>query len=145
MKTKQYLSILTSFGLLSGLILLLNSCHQKDPLAFNEEYLIHVDSIAMPAQLVSGQTLSVAFYGMIGPDGCSAFSRFIVEQKPMGFRLKLVGKRRVGPEVVCPMNVPMLDGKTLDLMVSDTGKITVEVINPGIDQVLTGITEIVTP
>src|SRR5439155_14435142 len=58
-------------GFLTGLALA--GCGLFGPSA--EQFLIRVDSIAVPKILAAGDTLTAHFYGGIGPDGCWRLAR----------------------------------------------------------------------
>jgi hypothetical protein len=102
----------------------------------SEEYLIQVDSIQVADTVNLGSKFSVVFFGIIGYDGCSSFSRFIAERETGRYKLQVVGKRKTGPNIACPEYLPMLDGEKLELLADSSGVLKIEIVNPGLNQIL---------
>jgi hypothetical protein len=74
---------------------------------------------------------------MIGPNGCSSFSRYIIKSNGKLHNVTLIGKRKVGENLICTENLPMLDGMSLNLSADSIGVYTVEIVNPGINNMIT--------
>jgi len=125
---------LTSAGIL--LLTLSFSCIKENPTK-TEEYVIKVDSIQVTDNVKIGKNITVAFFGIIGNNGCSSFSRYILKNKGKTHQVTVVGKRRVGENLMCPENLPLLNGMTLDLSTDSVGVYTIEIVNPGINNLIT--------
>lgn len=111
------------------------SCSKGGKIKY-EEYLIHVDSIQVADTVNLGSKFSVVFFGIIGYDGCSSFARFIAERETGRYKLMVVGKRKTGPNLACPEYLPMLDGEKLELLADSSGVLKLEIVNPGLNQIL---------
>ncbi|NOU45678.1 MAG: hypothetical protein HOO86_01295 [Bacteroidales bacterium] len=125
---------LTSAGIL--LLILSFSCIKENSTK-TEEYVIKVDSIHVTDNVKVGKNITVAFFGIIGNDGCSSFSRYILKNKGKIHQVTVVGKRRVGENLMCPENLPLLNGMTLDIKADSIGSHIIEIINPGINNLIT--------
>lgn len=122
------------FGLL--LVILLSSCELQNSTQQEEEYLIKVDSVVVADTVKLKEAFELTFYGIIGENGCSRFSRFLTEQNDSLCKIQVIGSRTVGDDVVCPEILPLLNGTKLSLLVHRTGDFGIEIINPGLNQVL---------
>jgi len=94
--------------LVPALVVLITGCPwepQHGPVYFR----VKVDSIAHTPSGAPGDTLTVALYGVIGTDGCSAFAHFDIDQQPSSLDLVVWGRR--WPNDVCAAVVVSLDGK----------------------------------
>lgn len=122
--------------LFSGILFFLAiACNSKKDIQ-TEEYLIYIDSIQHADTVVAGQAFQLAFYGIIGPDGCSSFDRFEYQIENNKAGIMVIGKRKTGAELACPEYLPMLDGEKLQLKADSTGVFTIEVENPGLNNYL---------
>lgn len=101
-----------------------------------EEYLIQVDSIAHPDTVGAGKSFPIAFFGMIGPNGCCRFLRFETERKANQLTIWTVGEKKTGQNLMCPEYLPLLDGTVLRVMAPDSGNLSISVTNPGLGNVL---------
>ena len=102
-----------------------------------EEYVIKVDSVQVAETVTHGSKIVVEFYGIIGPNGCSSFSRFITISQNKTHNITVIGKRNVGENLMCPENLPILNGMKLELVADSVGIYTVEIVNPGIHNLIT--------
>lgn len=68
-----------------------------------------VDSIGVPDQISSSDTLSVRLYGTVGPNGCYSFDRFDVGRSPGRLAVTPVVRHRTGNDILCTMAVVPLD------------------------------------
>jgi hypothetical protein len=125
----------TAFIILIFIILASFSC-SKEKSTQTEEYIIKVDSIQLNSYVAAGQKIQVSFFGIIGSNGCSSFSRYIVKSLDGTHSVTLVGKRKVGENIMCTENLPMLIGLSLDLPADTAGMYTIEIINPGINNLI---------
>ena len=78
-------------GFLTGLALA--GCGLFGPSA--EQFLIRVDSIAVPKILAAGDTLTAHFYGGIGPDGCWSLARVDKETTSASLDVTFHGEHQV--------------------------------------------------
>ncbi len=109
------------------------SCTDKNTV-LTEEYVIKVDSITLNSEIHAGQKIVVEFFGRIGENGCSSFSRSLIKSNSGKHSVTMIGKRKVGENQACPENLPLLNGTTIELLADTSGTYTLEIINPGIDQ-----------
>lgn len=107
------------------------SC-SREKHVFLEEYLIKIDSISMPDSVNLQSRFDVAFYGIIGSDGCSRFLRFEHKRVANGYEVYVIGERKTGHALVCPEYLPILNGEKLNLLADSLGYIQIKVINPGV-------------
>jgi len=84
-------------GFLAGLALA--GCGLFGPSA--EHFLIRVDSIAVPSTLALSETLTVHFYGRIGPDGCSKLARVDKQLTSASLDIAFTGEHRVPSGTEC--------------------------------------------
>lgn len=131
-----------AYILLIFIIITTFSC-SKDQSAQTEEYIIKVDSIQTNENVTLGQKIELSFFGIIGYNGCSSFSRYIIKSMDGKHSVTLIGKRKVGENIVCTENLPMLNGMKLDLPADTVGNYTVEIINPGINNLITKKVEVI--
>jgi hypothetical protein len=125
------------------LLITLSSCQQKEAVHWNEEFLIKVDSIHCPAQLQVGQTLDIQFFGIAGYNGCSGFKRFVVSKHDSVYSIQVVGERKMGKNLNCTDAIQYLNDKKVSLLQDSSGVIKIEVINPGLNQVISKQVEVV--
>ena len=119
------------------LILFISTSCTKEKTIQTEEYIIKVDSVQVTDNVKVGSKIEVDFFGIIGSNGCSSFSRYILKSNGKLHNITLIGKRKVGENLICTENLPMLDGMTLELPTDSTGFYTIEIVNPGINNFLT--------
>lgn len=129
-------NIKTKLILFSGIMFFLAiSCNSKKDI-HTEEYLIYVDSIHHADTVILGKAFEVSFFGTIGSNGCSSFSRFVYQVTNNKASIMVVGKRAIGTELACPEYLPHLDGEKLQLKADTSGIFTIEVENPGLNNIL---------
>jgi hypothetical protein len=116
-------------------VISLSSCDKKARIT-EEEYVIKVDSIETVDTVQLNQMFQVDFFGIVGENGCYRFSRFYTERTGMKFRIQAIGLREVGDNLICPELLPMLNGQNLQLKADSLGTIKLEIINPGINQLI---------
>jgi len=95
------------FPLIIGLVTSLVNC-SKEP-AYRE-YLIKVDSLTIqdPQIAGTGELLTVHFYGLISPDGCSSFSHFKSYWQNQDLIIEAWKNVKVNP-IACPSVLVFLD------------------------------------
>ncbi len=131
------------FGMVVFVFITLLSCNQKEALTWNEEFLIKVDSIHYPDQLNVGQTLDIQFFGMVGHNGCSNFKRFVVSKNDSVYTIQVVGERKMGKNLICTEAIQFLNDKKISLLQDTAGVFKIEIINPGLNQVIRAEVEFV--
>jgi hypothetical protein len=72
-------NILTAFAVMISLTVIIWSGCKKDNGPEIEEFIIQIDSMIHLDTINFGDTLSIKFYGVVGPNGCYAFDEFVVE------------------------------------------------------------------
>jgi hypothetical protein len=91
-------------------------------------YIIAVDSIQAPAELLLGDTLVIRFWGEIGPDGCHTFDRFESLFGPGTLDVTVWGLNSGGP--ACPAIYTTMDGTPLRVVPPGRGLTEIRVRRP---------------
>jgi hypothetical protein len=91
-------------------------------------YVIMVDSIQAPPELVLGDTLVIRFWGEIGPDGCHMFDRFEHAFGPGTLDVTVWGWNSGGP--ACPAIYVYMDGTPLRVVPPGRGLMEIRVRRP---------------
>ena len=71
---KKNTLIISAILVMAGLLVWSTGCKKDD--GPSPDYVIQVDSVVMPDTIQLTDTLSVKFYGEVGPNGCYKFERF---------------------------------------------------------------------
>lgn len=71
---KKHTLLLSAILLMAGLLVWTSGCKEDD--GPQPDFLIKIDSIVFADTIQTTDTLSVKFYGEIGPNGCYQFNRF---------------------------------------------------------------------
>ncbi len=71
---KKNTFIISVFLVMAGILVWSSGCNKDDDPS--PDFLIKIDSIVYPDTIQLTDTLSVKFYGEVGPDGCYEFNRF---------------------------------------------------------------------
>jgi hypothetical protein len=114
----------------------LSSCGNNEPSRKPEEFLIRVDSISMPDSLSIGQVLQLGFYGTIGENPCHQFKRFIIGKSVSGYTIKVIGEQTFPKGGACGEGAVIMEGRVLELPVTEAGTQIIEVENPGLNHVI---------
>ena len=61
------------------LIYILSAC-EKDNKPDYESFLIKVDSVHIPENIVTNESFDIEFFGTVGTNGCFKFSKFKIER-----------------------------------------------------------------
>lgn len=91
-------------------------------------YIVTVDSIQAPQELVLGDTLVIGFWGEIGPDGCHMFDRFESLFGPGTLEVTVWGWNSGGP--ACPAIYVFMDGTPLRVVPPGRGLMEIRVRRP---------------
>ncbi|MBW7848691.1 MAG: hypothetical protein H3C41_11490 [Bacteroidales bacterium] len=126
----------TILFVLSCLFLTLFSCNPSEEIT-EQEYLITVDSIQCQDTVKVLTPFKLVFYGIIGENGCYRFSRFHTENIKNMIEIQTIGLKKVGPNLVCPELLPLLDGQELELKADSIGELKLKVMNPGVNRFIT--------
>ncbi|GAB1418668.1 hypothetical protein MASR2M12_14330 [Bacteroidales bacterium] len=118
------------------LFLISFSCNRHEKIT-EQEYLITVDSIQCQDTVKVLTAFKLVFFGTIGENGCYRFSRFHTEKKNNLIEIQTIGLKKVGPNLVCPEFLPMLDGQELELKADSVGTLKIKVMNPGVNRFIT--------
>lgn len=116
-----------SFLVLSFVILLLYSSSCKDE--YDSEYnyfLIPVDSIAAPDSVKTNDSFEIAFWGLVGVNGCYQFFEFSADKQENMIVIEAWGKIKKGAQV-CPDEMVYLRGKEMDFSISEPGQYLIKV------------------
>jgi len=91
-------------------------------------YIIMVDSIRTPPEVLLGDTLVIRFWGEIGPDGCHMFDRFETGFGPGTLDITAWGWNSGGP--ACPAIYVYMDGTPLGVVPPGRGLLEIRVRRP---------------
>jgi hypothetical protein len=72
-------------------------------------FTIEVDSISVPSELASTDTLVIRPFGRVGPNGCYSFERFEASKTSSSLDLKLIGELVEGDDIGCLTAIVELD------------------------------------
>lgn len=76
-------------------------------------YLIQIDSVGVPDQILSSDTLEASFWGFVGGDGCHMFSHFDVRRNPEEYAIEVFGLDT--RESICTTELVFLRGEILSV------------------------------
>jgi hypothetical protein len=128
---KKNTLIISAVILLAGLLTWSSGCKKDD--GPDPDFLIQIDSIVMPDTISLFDTLSVKFYGEIGPDGCYKFDRFEPvdrdgSEPDNSMKFKVWGKHEDNGN--CSQQIVYLDGAEIRITGIAKGNFNVFVIQP---------------
>jgi len=98
-----------------------------------EEFIIQIDSIVHADTITFGETLSIKFYGEVGPNGCYSFGRLSAEYIPAenaNDELLITSYGNKSNAATCPEGIVYMNGD--ELIVSDipAGNLDVKAMQP---------------
>lgn len=112
------------------------SCGKKDKnIVKFEEFVIHVDSISVADTVKLNDNFVMRFWGKVGDDNTCEWSRYIVKEDSLKTSLTLIGKHHLQKKSIDSTTV-FLKNQTIKLKAKKTGKMKIEIINPGYFNVL---------
>jgi len=126
-------NILIPFAIVFSLLITIwSGCDSNDG-PNTEEFIIQIDSIVHVDTITFGETLSIKFYGKVGPDKCYAFDRLspeFIEINSTKGELSVTSYGIHTFEDICPEGVVYMNGS--ELVVSDipVGDLIVKAIQP---------------
>lgn len=115
------------FGSGFGCSMLTNSEDENEDEREVEFLAAEVDSIDAPAQIAPSDTLSVQFYGTVGPNGCYSLDRFDEERSSGRLTVTPVVKHVVEEAIGCTMAIVPLEATYRAAPPFDEGELTIEV------------------
>ena len=92
------------------------------------QFIIQVDSIVVADTITVGEELVIAFYGLIGNNGCYSFSHVEDNSEGNVLAFTLYGKNSGADE--CPQVIVKLDGATITVTNLLQGAYTIEITQP---------------
>lgn len=96
----------------------------------SETGIAEVDSIEAPTQIASSDTLTVQFYGTVGPNGCYSFDGFETEKHDGRLTITPVVQYRGGEGMMCTMAIVPLEETYTAAPPFEEGSLTLEVPQP---------------
>lgn len=100
---------LSYFFALLPIATLITGCSIFDSGSSTSSFTIAVDSISVPSEVASSDTLVVRPLGTVGPNGCYSFERFEASRTSSSLDLKLIGKQVEDDDVTCTDAIIELD------------------------------------
>ena len=92
------------------------------------QFTVKVDSISHTPFGATGDTITIQFYGVIGYDGCSSFSRIDAIQQPLQLDLTVLGRRDYSSQ--CAAVMVYLAGKEYKVIVNHQGWYKIQIHQP---------------
>lgn len=92
-----------------------------------EHLVAEVDSLDVPAQIASSDTLSIRLSGTVGPNGCYSFDRFDTERSTDRLTVTPVVEHVTGEGFACTMAIVPLDATFAAAPPFEEGVITIAV------------------
>ena len=108
-------------------IVMLTSC-DKGVENGSTEFVVKVDSIAHTSFAASNDTMTVQFFGTIGPDGCFSFSHFETTRQPLQLDVTVWGQRTAASAF--PAVMVYLDGREYKFALGEMGWFKINVHQP---------------
>ncbi|NQT27692.1 hypothetical protein HQ585_20215 [candidate division KSB1 bacterium] len=104
-------------------------CKSEDPNSpSDEKFVIQVDSIQVESEINLNDTLSVKFWGIIGPDLCYGFHHFEVHTEPHQIYFTLWGFHT--NDDICATALSELRGKEYNFKPQNKGTLLITVHQP---------------
>lgn len=103
---KLITSYLLSFLLIISMVI---NCSIIDGGSNTSAFTVEVDSISVPSEVASSDSLVVRPFGTVGPDGCHSFKRFEASQTPSSLDLQVIGEVVEGDDIACAATIVKLD------------------------------------
>ncbi len=118
---------------------MLSNSTSDDPPSVKAE-IAEVDSLEYPAEIASTDTLTVGFYGTVGPNGCYSFHRFDVDRAPGQLTITPVVRHTTADNVSCTMAIVPLNHTLTVAPPFPDGILEIEVPQPEGDDVRATVT-----
>jgi hypothetical protein len=91
-------------------------------------YVVKVDSLAHSTALTKNDTIKIKLYGIVGPNGCHAFSHFEEITQPLQLDLTVWGAR--SSSEVCTTVMVDLNGKEYKTLAIQSGLYKINIHQP---------------
>lgn len=121
------------FGLMAGgfvaAMLFAGGCRLSSSNPNYTEFSIQVDSIQHPDTITYGNSLTIKFYGTIGPSTCYSFSRIVGGINGNTINLQVLGKY-ANNQNACESTPQYLDGDSLIMNQLTPGSFIIHVMEP---------------
>ena len=91
-----------------------------------EFFLIKVDSVQVPENIIANEAFEIVFYGTVGTNGCFRFSEFRTEKQNNDIMLEAWGKYDKNSEI-CTTVMVYLDGEKLNYLIKEKGNYTFKI------------------
>jgi hypothetical protein len=92
--------------------------------------IAEVDRIDAPEQIAATDTLTVQFYGTVGPNGCYSFNRFETERSGSQLTVTPRVQYRGGEDTMCTMAIVPLEETYRAEPPFESGPLTIKVPQP---------------
>ena len=92
------------------------------------EFVVRVDSLSHTSFAASNDTITLRFFGTIGPDGCCSFSHFQTTRQPLQLDLTVWGQRTAAE--ACPAVMVYLNGKEYKFFLGEMGWFKINIHQP---------------
>jgi len=102
-----------------------SSC-EKEQVPNYEFFLIKVDSIQVPENIIANEPFDIIFYGTVGTNGCKQFSDFRTEKQNNDIMIEAWGKFDKNSNI-CPAVMVYLDGEKLNYLIKEKGNYTFKI------------------
>lgn len=109
--------------------LFINCSTTVDPADVKIGFKIQIDSIKVADTVSLSDSVSIKFYGTVGPDGCHIFKMFDVIKGANETNITVWGEKP-NYDTICPAVMVYLNGKELKLKFTQTGNHTVKIHQP---------------
>jgi len=123
--------------ILSSVVYLTSGC-KKDNEPDSVEYVIKVDSIVHPDTIKVGEKLEVYFYGVVGPNDCYEFLRFVPGFGPNAINFTLYGLQTLRSD--CEGDPIYMNGGGVALQDMTVGDWSIQVNQPdGVQPIMSSV------
>ncbi|MAE08365.1 MAG: hypothetical protein CL661_06350 [Bacteroidetes bacterium] len=123
-------NILTAFAVMISLTVIIWSGCKKDNGPKIEEFIIQIDSMIHLDTINFGDTLSIKFYGVVGPNGCYAFDELVAEYFIEANELAVESWGMQTFLDVCTQGEIYMNGKELLVTEIPVGDLTIVAVQP---------------
>jgi len=126
-------NIFTAFAIAFSLLVFIWSGCDKNNDPKTEEFIIQIDSIVHADTITVGETLSIKFYGKVGPNGCYAFDRLVPEYIQIDATTGELATTAFGIQTfkdLCPDQEVYLNGSELIVSEMLPGNLVVKAMQP---------------
>jgi hypothetical protein len=105
------------------------SCQKENDEGYNY-FLIQVDSISAPDTVEANDTFEIAFWGLVGTNGCYQFFEFSVDKQENEIVIEAWGKIKKDAQF-CTDEMVYLRGREMNYSISEPGQYLIKVSKSG--------------